>query len=223
MVDDEPGVRRFVCTALQSRGYKTLEASTGEGAISLFMEKRPDLVVLDVLMPGLMDGIEVAKELHKDYITPIIFLSSKKDKSDRKRGYEAGAVEYLSKPIDDPDELVKKIRALLKLGRNVVVDEKPVKLHSGNLRADRVRQQVYWHDVKVQLSQIQFKIVLILLEQPDELIKWKPLKQLIYGHEYKNLSTVKRHVYDVKGRFKDTGKGDPIEVVHGGVRLVESS
>ncbi len=112
VADDDPHIREVVAFALRKQGFDTLQASNGKEVLAMFDEHRPDLVVLDILMPEL-DGTQVCREIRKRADTPIVFLTSKDDAIDRIIGLELGGDDYISKPFS-PRELVARVRAVLR-------------------------------------------------------------------------------------------------------------
>jgi DNA-binding response OmpR family regulator len=114
IVDDESAIRLVCQLNLASVGFQTLEASDGETALTLARTEHPDLILLDVMLPGI-DGLDVAKELASSPETreiPILFLSARSDRSDEERGHEVGGLGYITKPFD-PAELIDKVRDVL--------------------------------------------------------------------------------------------------------------
>ena len=223
VVDDDPDIREMVCEALVAAGYQTLEASNGEQAISLFRQHQPNLVVLDILMPPGINGIDVCREIRKSDSTPIVFLSSKEDEVDRIRGLEEGAIRYVTKTEFSPRELVLEIDALFRLLDQSNGDAKTSLLQHGNLRVDPERLQTFWHEDSIRLGPIEYKIVTILLGKAGSVIEWNELKKLVYGHDHKSESAIKSHIRNIRQKFSETDKGDPIEIVHGvGPRLVQN-
>jgi two-component system OmpR family response regulator len=228
VVDDDPDIREMVCEALVTEGYQTVEASSGEQALSLFKQHQPNLVVLDILMPPGINGIDVCREIRKSDSAPIVFLSSKEDEVDRIRGLEEGAIRYVTKTEFSPRELVLEIDALFRLmdqsdsGDPDDDDQKVGFLQHGNLRVDPERLQTFWHEDSIRLGPIEYKIVTILLDKAGSVIEWNGLKKLVYGHDYKSESAIKSHIRNIRQKFSETDKGDPIEIVHGvGPRLVQ--
>jgi DNA-binding response OmpR family regulator len=114
IVDDESAIRLVCQLNLDSVGFQTLEAADGETALALARSEQPDLILLDVMLPGL-DGLRVAEELAASPETreiPILFLSARSDRSDEERGYEAGGLGYVTKPFD-PEVLISRVRDVL--------------------------------------------------------------------------------------------------------------
>jgi DNA-binding response OmpR family regulator len=223
VVDDDPDIREQVCEKLNDSGYKTLEASTGEEAVSVFAEQRPDLVVLDVMLEqGGLSGIDVCREILKDYRVPIIFLSVKGDEIDRLRGLEEGAIRYVSKSQFSPRELVAEIDAFLRLVKDPGERQEPKNLQYGNLRADLERREIYWHEEVISLGPIEYTIVTLLLANTETVYEWEELKKHVYGHDYKTMATIKSTLRNIRQKFKEKSGEDPIEIVHGvGPRLAK--
>ena len=110
VVDDEPGIVKFLAVRLEASGYEVLTAKNGLEALKLVQDEEPGLVVLDVVMPG-MDGFETLRQVRAVYSVPVIMLSAKETNADKVRGLELGADDYLAKPFN-PDELIARIEAV---------------------------------------------------------------------------------------------------------------
>jgi two-component system, OmpR family, response regulator len=117
IVDDDPHIREVVRFALENAGFITAQAADGREAVEQFLAVRPDLVVLDILMPE-MDGTEVCRQIRLQSVTPIIFLSSRDEEVDRIVGLELGGDDYVTKPFS-PRELVARVKAVLRRANNV--------------------------------------------------------------------------------------------------------
>jgi CheY-like chemotaxis protein len=116
IVDDDVGIRELVDTTLESDNYQIFHANNGEGAIEIARAEKPDLTIMDIMMPGYLDGLEATRILKRDPATkdsPIIILSGKGQEIEREKGFEAGADEYFAKPFS-PLALIKKVEEFLK-------------------------------------------------------------------------------------------------------------
>jgi len=117
IADDDSHIREVVRFALENAGFSTIQAADGRETIEQFMSKRPDLVILDIVMPE-MDGTEVCRQIRAHSATPIIFLSSRDEEVDRIIGLELGGDDYVTKPFS-PRELVARVKAVLRRGENL--------------------------------------------------------------------------------------------------------
>lgn len=221
VVDDDPHIRDVICFALKKDGFATVEAENGEQALKRFEEARPDLVVLDIVMPEL-DGTEVCKALRRTSAVPIIFLSSRDDEVDRILGLELGGDDYVTKPFS-PCELAARARAILRRGKagereRAASGEK--ELQHGRLRLDAERYAAFWQGQEVVLTLTEFSILRTLLRHPGKVFNRDQLMDGGY-QDYRVVSdrTIDSHVRRVRAKFKALG-ADPIETLHGiGYRL----
>jgi two-component system OmpR family response regulator len=221
VVDDDAHIRQMVCFALAKSGFATVEAAHGRAALDLFARERPDLVVLDILMPE-MDGTEVCRRLRRTGATPIIFLSSKDDEVDRIIGLELGGDDYVTKPFS-PRELVARVRAVLR--RNAASAEAPAEgpkqLQHGKLQLDLESFTAQWEGQAVILTATEFAILRTLIGRPGKVFTRENLMDSAYDdHRYVSDRTIDSHVRRLRGKLSAVGAA-PIETVHGiGYKLV---
>ncbi|HCK79879.1 MAG TPA: response regulator [Candidatus Competibacter sp.] len=221
VVDDDPHIRDVICFALKKDGFATVEAEDGEQALKRFQETRPDLVVLDIVMPEL-DGTEVCKALRRTSAVPIIFLSSRDDEVDRILGLELGGDDYVTKPFS-PRELAARARAILRRGKNEgreTATADSSRLEHGRLRLDADRYAAFWQGQEVALTLTEFSILRTLMRHPGKVFNRDQLMDGGY-QDYRVVSdrTIDSHVRRVRAKFKALG-AEPIETLHGiGYRL----
>ncbi|WP_370308565.1 response regulator transcription factor [Sinimarinibacterium flocculans] len=213
VVDDDANIREVVCFALAKAGYVTTTAADGEQALARFVAERPDLVVLDILMPEL-DGTEVCRRLRADPRNagvPIIFLSSKDDEIDRILGLELGGDDYMAKPFS-PRELVARVRARL---RRPAADAAPALLQHGRLRLDPEQYKAWWDERELVLTLTEFGILRTLITRPGRVCTRDHLMNEAYAlHRIVSDRTIDSHLRRVRAKLDEAG-ADPIETVHG--------
>lgn len=158
VVDDEEPILKIVDYALTEAGYTVYTASDADGAAFVWSEVGPDLVILDVMLPG-KSGLDIARELRATSDVPIIMLSARGDEVDRVLGLEFGADDYITKPFS-PRELVSRVKAILRRAGGSV-DEKAV-IGVGDLRIDTLSRQVKIADVPVHLTSSEYRILVHL-------------------------------------------------------------
>ncbi|MFA5293325.1 MAG: response regulator [Phycisphaerae bacterium] len=220
IVDDEEDVLELVRYNLDKNGYKVETATTGEDALRKARVKMPDLMILDLMLPGI-DGLEVCKKLKSDAKTqniPIIMLTAKGEESDIVTGLELGADDYLTKPFS-PKVLVARIRRILH--RNVARDleKSPVKIH--DLTIDPARRQVLIKNKLVDLTFTEFNILYALAKRPGLVFTRYQIVDMLHGDDYlvtdravdvqivglrKKLGPCSEYIETVRGvgyRFKD--------------------
>ena len=142
IVDDEPRVVRLVQEVLSATGFEVLAAFSGENAIEMVALEQPDLVLLDLILPGALDGYQVAKRLRGFSDIPIVMLTAKVRETDLLRGFDAGADDYITKPFSTK-ELLARIRAVLKRAQSDKATPTASELVCGELRIDLARRRVF--------------------------------------------------------------------------------
>jgi len=215
VVDDDAHIREVVCYALQKAGYATCTAENGQQALSRFRQEKPDLLVLDILMPEL-DGTEVCKQLRGGSLapqTPIIFLSSKDEEVDRIIGLELGGDDYVGKPFS-PRELVARVKACLRR-RSTPSETAQTVLQHGRLKLDPEQYKAYWDEQELVLTVTEFGILRTLMERPGKICSRDRLMDQAYElHKIVSDRTIDSHVRRVRSKFTALG-ADPVETVHG--------
>jgi two-component system OmpR family response regulator len=217
VVDDEPNIRDVVCFALQNDGFETLEAANGEDALRIKRQHKPDLILLDIIMPH-MNGTDVCREIRRQDNTPIVFLTSKDDELDRIVGLELGGDDYVTKPFS-PRELVARVRAVL---RRTTSTQTGTATHShGELALDVGQHTASWRGSPLNLTATEFGMLRVLISRPGHVFSRNQLMADAY-HLRRVVSdrTIDSHIRRLRGKFRDHGD-DPIETVHGvGYKLI---
>lgn len=229
IVDDDPRLREVVRYALTQAGFRVREAGDGRAALGEIARKKPDLVILDVVMPEL-DGVEVCRRIRKESALPVVFLSSKGEEVDRVLGLELGGDDYLSKPFS-PRELVSRVKAVLRRVRpRAVATPEPVEappagntIVVGGVRMDPDRHRTHVGDEEINLTATEFRLLRVLLERPGVVFTRAKLVESAYpGNHYVSDRTLDSHIRRIRRKLRDVGL-DPIETVHGvGFRYKES-
>lgn len=164
VVDDDPGIRDVVGYALESEGYRVVSAADGDEALTRGMDGETDLVVLDVMLPG-MSGFEVCRRIRERSAVPILMLSARDAELDRVMGLEVGADDYVVKPFSVP-ELMGRIRAMLRRRRLDREEAAGAVRRVGELRIDLGRHEVLVGGAPVSLTRSEFLLIAFLSEQP---------------------------------------------------------
>jgi two-component system phosphate regulon response regulator PhoB len=213
IVDDEEDVLELVRYNLDKNGYRIVTAATGEDALTKARAKLPDLVILDLMLPGI-DGLEVCKKLKSDAKTqniPIIMLTAKSEEVDIVTGLELGADDYITKPFS-PKVLVARVRRVLH--RNIAQDleKSPVKIHE--LTIDPGRRQVLIKNKPVDLTFTEFNILYALAKRPGLVFTRYQIVDALHGDDY--LVTDRAVDVQIVGLRKKLGPcGKYIETVRG--------
>jgi two-component system KDP operon response regulator KdpE len=179
VVDDEPQIRRTLATNLRARQYEVDLAATGEDALRLAAERHPDVVILDIGLPGI-DGIEVVRGLRGWTQVPIIILSVREDEGDKVEALDAGADDYLSKPFG-MNELLARLRAAVR--RSAPTEELPV-VETADFTIDLAAKKVHREGAEVHLTPTEWGIVEQLVRNRDKLVTQRHLLQSVWGPEY---------------------------------------
>lgn len=193
VVDDETDILELVSLNLQRQQFKILTAENGLIAVQLAKEKLPDIIVLDLMLPGL-DGFSVFKELRADPRTagiPVIMLTAKGEVNDRIAGLELGADDYVTKPFS-PKELVLRIEALLKRTQKVKTDST---LRAGDFLLERNTLKLFLSGKQVDLTATEFKLLRLLVEAKGKLQERDVLLREVWGYSDTTLTrTLDTHV-----------------------------
>ncbi|NOZ26459.1 MAG: response regulator transcription factor [Chloroflexi bacterium] len=202
VVDDEPNILSVVQAYLQQEGFTVYTAADGLSALKAARAYRPDLIVLDIMLPGL-DGIEVLRRLRQESNVYVLMLTAKADETDKIVGLTMGADDYLTKPFS-PRELVARVKAILRRGRGVGQDEAPLNFH--RLRIDPEARQVWKDDRPVELTPIEFDILLALARHRGRVLSREQLIEHVWGYDYYG----DERVVDVHiGRIRKKIEDDP--------------
>jgi DNA-binding response OmpR family regulator len=178
LVEDDPAVREGLGLALRRQGHDVRAAGTGEEGVDRLRESRPDIVVLDIMLPGI-DGFETCRRMRMQAEVPIIMLTARGDDFDVVAGLEAGADDYVVKPVE-PRVLEARIRAVL---RRTVSEPSAVERH-GSLVIDRAGLQVLKNDAKVALTPTELKLLLELSRTPGRVLTRQQILEAVWEHDY---------------------------------------
>jgi two-component system, OmpR family, response regulator len=220
IVDDDKAIRDVLGFALDRAGFATREAVDGRAALARFATEGADLIVLDVMLPGL-DGIEVCRTIRRTSDVPILFLSSRDEEVDRIVGLEIGGDDYLAKPFS-PRELVARVRAVLRRAAVPVqrTDASAAILVHGRLSIDLESLRASWDGQEVVLTATELGVLRTLLARPGRVFSRDELMDRAYATErVVSDRTIDSHIRRVRARFAQFG-ASPIETLPGfGYRL----
>ena len=218
VVDDEPRIVQLVRDYLEHGGFTVLTASDGPSALRSARTGRPDLVVLDLGLPGL-DGLDVARSLRRDGIVPIIMLTARTEESDKLVGLELGADDYLTKPFS-PKELVARVRAVLRRAEGLASPSDVIRVGS-SVELDVSRMEARFGGRRVDLTKSEFQIVSAMARQPGRVFTRDQLLDVIRGVAIESYErAIDAHVKNIRRKIG----ASYIETVFGvGYRFAEPS
>ncbi|QHC67218.1 MtrAB system response regulator MtrA [Rathayibacter oskolensis] len=197
VVDDDAALAEMIGIVLRAEEYDVFFCADGSGALDAFRRSRPDLVLLDLMLPG-RDGIEVCREVRAESGVPIIMLTAKSDTSDVVQGLESGADDYMVKPFD-PKELVARIKTRLRpaqVAANAV-------LQVGDLSLDVAGHEVRRGEARIGLTPLEFDLLLALASKPQQVFTREMLLEQVWGYHYKaDTRLVNVHVQRLRAKVE---------------------
>src|SRR6266508_2484640 len=213
VVDDEKHIIELTRLYLTREGYEVEGVGDGGQAIARFGQLKPDLVILDIMLPG-MDGLTICKEIRKQSQVPIIMLTARDEVTDKVVGLELGADDYLTKPFH-PQELVARAKALVRRAR--LEPDQPRLVRAGRLEVDFERHEVRFGPAKLQLRPKEFDLLALLARHPGRVFQRSELLDLVWGYDFPGYTrTVDVHVQQLREKLAAGGVTDPtIQTVWG--------
>ncbi|MDO8916200.1 MAG: response regulator transcription factor [Coriobacteriia bacterium] len=202
VIDDEVQILRALRSILTARRYDVETAETGEAGIGAAAEHRPDLIVLDLTLPG-KSGLEVCRELRSWLAVPILVLSVRDSDDDKIAALDLGADDYLTKPFS-AGELLARIRALLR--RVAAGDASPREVTTGGLTVDFARRMVVVDGCEVRLTRTEFDILALLAHSVDRVVTSRMLLERVWGPEYvDDTQTLRVHISHLRHKIEPEG------------------
>lgn len=187
LVDDDQPSLKMSTFLLREDGYEVITAQSGTEALKVLEERPVDLVILDVMMPG-MDGHEVLRRLRQRYELPVIFLSAKGEVADKVKGLEIGADDYLAKPFE-PAELLARVKSVMRRTEIFSKADSASHLYVSGLRLDPVSNRVYFEDGHhEELTPIEFRLLHMLMRNAGRTLTHDVLINSVWGYEYDGYS-----------------------------------
>lgn len=212
IVEDEPAQTELLRYNFDKAGFRTLTAADGEEGVLLVREQRPDLIVLDWMLPEL-SGIEVCRQLKRDgelRRIPILMLTARGEEVDKIRGLDTGADDYVVKPYS-VNELLARARALLRRANPASMGET---LAHGDLTLDQVQHKVIRNGRQVKLGPTEFRLLTVLMERPGRVWSRGQLLDRVWGQDMEiDYRTVDVHVGRLRKALRQEGAADPIRTV----------
>jgi two-component system alkaline phosphatase synthesis response regulator PhoP len=208
IVDDEENIRNVVYAYLRAEGYTVHTAADGDEGLTLFRQHQPDLVILDVMLPG-MDGFELLEQIRRESDVYVLMLTARSDEPDRVIGLTIGADDYLTKPFS-PRELVARVKAILRRGRGAAGADDGV-LIIGDVRIDSRQHEVWRGDQRIDLTALEFKLLRLLAVHRGMVMSREQLIQNVWGYDfYGDERVVDVHI----GHIRQKLEADPANPVY---------
>jgi DNA-binding response OmpR family regulator len=213
VVDDEPKVAQLARDYLEKNGFRTLSAGDGPTALALARRERPDLIVLDLLLPG-MDGREVCRALRRESNVPVIMLTALAEESDQVAGLELGADDYVTKPFS-PRTLVARVRALLRRAQGRV--QAQAVLRAGGLEIDLAGHRAALDGEGLHLTPTEFRLLAALARHPGQTLSREQLLDSLHGAALPGFDrSVDSHIKNLRRKLENDPDRPPfIETVYG--------
>lgn len=216
VVDDEKTIVKGLKFSLEKEGFEVIDAYDGEEALRLFSEEKPDLIVLDLMLPEI-DGFEVCRRIRKTDSVPIIMLTARGDDIDKILGLELGADDYVTKPFN-PRELTARIKAILRRAQHQGIDPSNMQvIRLQNLEIDLFQHKVRVYDREVELTSKEFALLSLLASNPGRVFSREQLLEHVWGYDYYgDARTVDVHIRHLREKIEpDAGSPQLILTVWG--------
>ena len=213
VVDDDPGIVKVVRAYLEQDGFRVLVAHDGKKAMQIARNERPDLVILDLMLPE-MDGWDVCRALRKESDVPVIMLTARVEESDKLIGLELGADDYVTKPFS-PRELVARVRSVLR--RVQGMPPEPERISRAHITVDTTRHAVTVGDESIDLTPTEFDLLATLMGDPGRAYTRSQLLEQTQGYAYDGYErTIDVHIKNLRQKIEaDPGNPLHIKTVYG--------
>jgi two-component system alkaline phosphatase synthesis response regulator PhoP len=210
LVDDDVKTVELVQLYLRRDGYKVLIAYNGIDALKIARESKPDLIVLDLMLPG-MDGLEVCKKIREESEVPIIMLTAKTTEEDRLRGLDIGADDYVTKPFS-PRELAARVRAVLRRMPDESLMRGTEEIRFGDLILNFNKYEAVLKGIPLDLTNIEFKLLGIMTKEPNRVFSRAQLIERTVGYDFEGFDrTIDVHIHNLRKKLESI-VGEPIYI-----------
>jgi len=217
IVDDEPKIIRFVAANLKSLGYETLASQSGQEALEAIESFDPDLVLLDLMMPG-MDGFEVLKRLRTYSSVPVIMLTARSNSSDKVQGLNLGADDYLTKPFS-LDELFARVNAVLRrMNGRVTPLVQTNEIALGPVTVNLAQRRTWLNDTEIKFTETEYNLFALLLQHAGKVMTHEQLLSEVWGSEYRDeVEYLRVTIARIRQKIKSAAEGLDFIVTYPGV------
>ena len=219
VVDDDAKSVDLVKLYLERDGFNVITAYEGREAVNKFRESQPNLVVLDLMLPGL-DGMEICRILREESDVPIIMLTARTRDEDKLGGLDTGADDYVTKPFS-PGELAARVRAIF---RRLPSERGPGQIKHGNIMMNFLKREVYLDNRKVNLTAVEFKLLAAFLKEPGRVFDRTELIDKAFGYDFEGYDrAIDVHIFNLRRKLEpDPKQPEYIKTVYGaGYKLAE--
>ena len=215
IVEDDPNTLEIVELYLRRDGHKVLMTQDGLEGLRLAREAHPDLVVLDLMLPG-MDGMEICRILRKESEVPIVMLTARVEEEDRLAGLDLGADDYITKPFS-PRELAARVRAVLRRTTQDAAEHGPVELEFGPVAVNLRQRSVHVGGARVRLTPTEFRLLALLIREPGRVFTRDQIIDRVLGDDFEGFDrTVDAHISSLRRKLEaQNGNQRYIETVYG--------
>ena len=215
IVEDDSDTVKLVDLYLRRDGHKVLTATDGLEGLRLAREARPDLVVLDLMLPG-MNGLEVCRALREESDVAIVMLTARVEEQDRLVGLDLGADDYVTKPFS-PKELAARVRAVLRRTARDAMERGPKELEFGDIKVDLRRRDVHVGAAKVRLTPTEFRLLAMLITEPNRTFTREQIIDRVFGFDFDGFDrTVDAHVANLRRKLEaDGGEDRYVHTIYG--------
>lgn len=208
VVDDEPKIVQLARDYLEKSGFQVLTSGDGQQALTITRQERPDLIVLDLMLPG-MDGLDVCRAIRKESDVPIIMLTARAEETDQLIGLELGADDYITKPFS-PRALVARVRALLRRTQGNLLQQETVRV--GDLELDLRRKQLCLKGEIIHLTRSEFLLLETLAKHPGQPLSREQLLEKLHGVVFDGVDrSVDSHIKNLRRKI-EPDPADPIYI-----------
>lgn len=184
VVDDEPRLVRLINEILRATGYTVICTGNGEQALGLIAIEQPNLILLDLVLPGNLDGYEICRRVREYSTVPVIMITARAREADLLRGFEVGADDYITKPFS-AKELLARVRAVLRRSQNQGAKEE-TEVTCGALRVNLVQRRVFVRSEEVRLTATEYELLRQLVLHRERIVSQQDLLAAVWGSEYRN-------------------------------------
>ena len=215
VVDDDVKIVELVKLYLKRDGYQVITAYDGNEALRLAREAHPDLIVLDIMLPGI-DGLEICRALRSESSVPIILLTAKTTEQDRIYGLDLGADDYVTKPFS-PKELAARVRAVFRRTPDEAIQLGPEELRFGDLTVNFPKHEAYLGNKALKLTPVEFKLLGVLIREPNRVFSRTQLIEKVLGYDFDGFDrTIDVHILNLRRKLEpDANHPKYIKTVYG--------